>query len=241
MEPNQTISPILPSSPINTSVSILGQPKVYGAVRAIAIVKPTYNPTNGQFDNNLQVVGTAFWLKDYKILVTCEHVVRGLLSGPLEQTGLLVVGNMGKYSRAKIASIDLAHDLAILKIVDTPQDFIDQEAATGLGITDFYPQISEAVAYAGFPLGSQLINSVHSPTYAEGVVGVQLRESPLRKEIQITGAVAGGYSGAPVVLKNSDKVVGVLSNGPSPADGQGNIFMAVSWQHVKAIAELATS
>lgn len=108
-------------------------------------------------------------------------------------------------------------------------------------ITDDYPQVGKAVGYAGFPMGSQLLNSIHSPTYAEGVVAVQLREGPLRKEIQITGAVAGGYSGAPVVLKeNSSRLIGVLSSGPSAPGTQGNIFMAIS-AHVKALAELAKS
>jgi hypothetical protein len=233
---------------INTSVPGAEQPEVYKAVRAVGIVKPTYVP-QGQgfgnslqsFGNNLQVVGTAFWLQGHKVLVTCGHVVQGLLGGPLEQTGLLVVGNLGKYARAYIASLDLAHDLAVLQIADQPQQFIDSEAALGLTVAGAYPQVGQPVAYAGFPMGSQLLNSIHSPTYAEGVVAVQLRESPFRKDVQVTGAVAGGYSGAPVVKRGSSEVVGVLSSGPSAADSQGNIFMAISWEHVKAIADLAIS
>jgi len=230
------------SEATNTSVTTVGQPAVYSAVRAIGIVKPTYQQATKSFGNNLEVVGTAFWLKEYGVLVTCAHVVGDLLNGPLEQTGLLVVGNLGVYSRAQIATIDLAHDLAILRIVDEPQEQIDAQAASGLEITDNYAQVGIGVGYAGFPMGSQLLSSTHSPTYAEGVVGVQLREGSLRKEIQITGAVAGGYSGAPVVLKdNPTKLIGVLANGPSASDSQGNIFMAVSWEHVLALAKLATS
>ncbi len=227
---------------VNTSVTDTGQPQVYKAVRAVGVVRPTYQPQNKIFGNNLQVIGTAFWLKNYKVLVTCAHVVQGLLAGPLEQTGLLVVGNLGKYARAAITSFDLAHDLAILQIVEESDQFIESESNSGLEIIDDYPQVGKAVGYAGFPMGSQLLNSIHSPTYAEGVVAVQLREGPLRKEIQITGAVAGGYSGAPVVLKeNSSKLIGVLSSGPSAPGTQGNIFMAISWAHVKALAELAKS
>lgn len=227
---------------VNTSVTDTGQPQVYKAVRAVGVVRPTYQPQNKIFGNNLQVIGTAFWLKNYKVLVTCAHVVQGLLAGPLEQTGLLVVGNLGKYARAAITSFDLAHDLAILQIVEESDQFIESESNSGLEIIDDYPQVGRAVGYAGFPMGSQLLNSIHSPTYAEGVVAVQLREGPLRKEIQITGAVAGGYSGAPVVLKeNSSKLIGVLSSGPSAPGTQGNIFMAISWAHVKALAELAKS
>jgi Trypsin-like peptidase domain len=231
-----------PQEIVNTSVTGTGQPQVYKAVRAVGVVRPTYLPQNKSFGNNLQVIGTAFWLKDYKVLVTCAHVVQELLAGPLEATGLLVVGNLGKYARASIASFDLAHDLAILRIVEEPEKFVDTEAASGLAIVNSYPQVGRAVGYAGFPMGSQLLNSIHSPTYSEGVIAVQLREGPLRKEIQVTGAVAGGYSGAPVVLKDdSAKLVGVLSNGPSAPGSQGNIFMAISWEHVKAIAELAKS
>jgi len=235
--PNQN-----PQETVNTSVTDTGQPQVYKAVRAVGVVRPTYQPQNKIFGNNLQVIGTAFWLKNYKVLVTCAHVVQGLLAGPLEQTGLLVVGNLGKYARAAITSFDLAHDLAILQIVEESDQFIQSESKSGLEIIDDYPQVGKAVGYAGFPMGSQLLNSIHSPTYAEGVVAVQLREGPLRKEIQITGAVAGGYSGAPVVLKeNSSKLIGVLSSGPSAPGTQGNIFMAISWAHVKALAELAKS
>jgi hypothetical protein len=235
--PNQNLQ-----ETVNTSVTDTGQPQVYKAVRAVGVVRPNYQPQNKIFGNNLQVIGTAFWLKNYKVLVTCAHVVQGLLAGPLEQTGLLVVGNLGKYARAAITSFDLAHDLAILQIVEESDQFIESESNSGLEIIDDYPQVGKAVSYAGFPMGSQLLNSIHSPTYAEGVVAVQLREGPLRKEIQITGAVAGGYSGAPVVLKdNSLKLIGVLSSGPSAPGTQGNIFMAISWAHVKALAELAKS
>lgn len=226
---------------VSTSIPGSEQPEVYKAVRAVGIVKPTYVPQGQSFGNNLQVVGTAFWLKKYKVPVTCGHVVQNLLSGPLEQTGLLVVGNLGQYARAVVASLDPAHDLSVLQIADQPEHFIDAEAQSGLDIVDAYPQVGTPVGYAGFPMGSQLLNSIHSPTYAEGVVGVQLRESPLRKDVQITGAVAGGYSGAPVVVRGTARVLGVLSSGPSAADTQGNIFMAISWEHVRAIAELAKS
>ena len=235
--PNQN-----PQEIVNTSVTAADQPQVYKAVRAVGVVKPTYLPGNKSFGNDLKVIGTAFWLKDYKILVTCNHVVQGLLSGPLEQTGLLVVGNLGKYSRAVLSSIDFDHDLAILRIAEEEQKFIDTEAESGLEIINNYPQVGKAVEYAGFPMGSQLLNSIHSPTYAEGVVAVQLREGAVRKEIQITGAVAGGYSGAPIVLKeDGSKLIGVLSSGPSVPGAQGNIFMTISWEHVKVLAELAVS
>ncbi len=220
-------------------------PPVYKAVRAVGFVTPKFQPGSrgGLFAEKLDVRGTAFWLKDYKALVTCAHVVQNLLGAPVEVAGLLVVGNLGNYTRATISLLDFAHDLAILQLPpDVPANLLEQEAATGLELVDTYPQVASAVGYAGFPLGLQLLNSTHAPTYAEGVVGAQLRRHSLRKDIQVTGAVVGGFSGAPVVLKEEPtRIVGVLSNSPSQDAGNANIFMAISWEHVKALAELSKS
>lgn len=223
-------------------------PDVYKSVRAVGTFRPKFNPTGGGkvFADELNVFGTAFWLKDYKILVTCAHVVQNLL-GPLEVTGLLVVGNSGNYRRAVIGSIDLQHDLAVLTIVDNngvpiTGEELDKESAQGLEIVKAYPIVSTAVGYAGFPLGNQLLNQLHSPTYSEGVVGIEKCGNDSRREIQISGPVVGGFSGSPVVLKDEPfKMVGVVSNGPMPAGQGGNIFKAISFEHVEAIAKLAKS
>jgi len=216
------------------------EPLVYQAVRAVGTLRPKIQPSSGRvFADHLDVRGTAFWLKDYKILITCSHVVQNLAVAPVEIAGLLVVGNRGNYQRAMVGLVDFDHDLAVLHLPpDTQQQVIDAEAATGLEITDSYPTVSTEVAYAGFPLGEQLLNSTQAPTYAEGVVGAQLRDHGRRRDIQIAGAVIGGFSGSPVVLKSSNKVVGVLSNSPSREAGTANIFMAVAWEHVKALAEM---
>lgn len=217
-------------------------PFVYNAVRAVGILRPKFQPSQGKvFIEGLDVIATAFWLKDYKILITCAHVVQNLIGASVEVTGLLVVGNMGNYSRAVVGSMDMEHDLAVLRLADVQKEFIDQESSSGLEIVDQYPNVGEAVGYAGFPLGQQLLNSTHAPTYAEGVVGAQLRHHGIRKDIQITGAVAGGFSGSPIVLKGTKKLVSVLSNSPSQQAGSASIFMAVAWEHVKALAELSMS
>ncbi len=229
------------------SNEIVAQPNsqaVYGAVRAVGTLRPKFSPQQGRiFSDELNVIGTAFWLKEEKVLVTCAHVVQGLIGGPLELSGLLVVGNAGNYQRATVDCIDLAHDIAVLKLVDNNgqpiagQD-LDTQAETGIEITDSYMPISTQVAYVGFPLGNQLLNELHSPTYSEGVVGVEKKQNPNRKEIQISGPVVGGFSGSPVIELGSGKLIGVVSNGPSLS---GNIFMAISWEHVGAIAKLAKS
>lgn len=216
-------------------------PQVYKVVRALGILRPRFQPSEGKaFIEGLDVIATAFWLKAYKVLITCAHVVQDLLAAPVEITGLLVVGNMGDYKRAMVATIDMEHDIATLKL-DAPSDVINKEADDGLEIINYYPNVGESVGYAGFPLGKQLLNSTHAPTYSEGVIGAQLRHDGARKNIQITGAVTGGFSGSPIILKNTNKLIGVLSNSPSREAENASIFMAISWEHVRALAELSKS
>lgn len=224
-------------------------PVVYKSVMAVGTFKPKFNPNGGGnvFADELNVIGTAFWLKDYKILITCAHVIQNLL-GTLEVTGLLVVGNSGNYRCAVIGAIDLQHDLAVLTLIDNNDqpivgDELDAQSAQGLEIVNSYSPVSTGVCYAGFPLGNQLLNEIHSPTYSEGVIGIEKCSSNLRKEIQISGPVVGGFSGSPVVLKdNPIKLIGVVSNGPMIGGGQGgSIFKAISFEHVEALAMLAKS
>ncbi len=229
-------------------ISTNKEPEVYKAVRAVGTMRPKFDPKDGKlFSEELNVVGTAFWLKKHKALITCAHVVEGLFSTPIVLSGLLVVGNAGNYKRAVIEIIDGQHDLAILKLLDDKGqllqgDDLEKEASTGLEITTSYPKVSVGVAYCGFPLGNQLLDKVHSPTYVEGVVGLSKRDDIRRKNIQISGPVVGGLSGAPIVLKDSPSIlIGILSNSPSQVAGIANIFMGISWEHVKALAELANS
>lgn len=221
------------------------QPVVYRAVRSVGILRPKFDPVPQQriFAESLNVTGTAFWLKNYNILVTCAHVVQGLVNAPVEITGLLVIGNRGNYLRASVDLIDFKRDLAILSLSpETKPEVLEKETKDGLEIAETYPSVGEPVAYSGYPLGLQLLNSTQEPTYSEGVIGAQLRHQGSRKVIQITGPVAGGYSGTPVVLKNDPrKVIGVISHSPSREAGNANIFMAISWEHLKVAAELSKS
>jgi hypothetical protein len=95
--------------------TIMPNPLVYDSVRAIGTLRPKFNPGQGRiFSDELTVLGTGFWLKEEKVLITCAHVIQSLLTASLELTGLLVVGKTGNYRRAIIASADLEHDLATL-------------------------------------------------------------------------------------------------------------------------------
>lgn len=219
------------------------------AVRAVGLIKPKFDPARqGFLPPQLEVFGTAFLLKDYNTIITCEHVVRNFVNFPIEITGMLVIGKHGNYSPVSIDSVDFAHDLAILRFKNPNlsdeqfKEFLNKEFSTGLEIIDKYPDVATKVAYAGYPLGTSLLNQKHDPTYSEGVIGVKVCETNIRKEIRITGPVVGGFSGAPIVLeRNPTKVLGIVSNSPTKDTGNANIFSGISWEHIKAIAELAKS
>lgn len=223
-------------SAINSATEL---PMVYKAVWAVGILKPKFNPNGAVFANQLDVIGTAAWLKNEKVLITCAHVVQSLLGAPLELTGLLVVGQNGNYTPAKIGVIDLMHDLAVLKIDN--QEIANQQTE-GLEISETYHKVGTKIGYAGFPLGMQLLQERHAPTYNEGLIGSEIKNLGIRKEIQISGAVTGGFSGSPIIaLGEPTKIIGIVSNSPSKEAGDANIFMGISWEHIKALAAVPIS
>lgn len=136
--------------------------------------------------------------------------------------------------------MDYQHDLAILEVKFPGSEVFEKEVKTGLQIADNDPAVADPVSYAGFPFGHDLLDSKQSPTYAEGCIGKSVLHEGGCTQIQISGPVVGGYSGAPVVMKeNPDRVVAVLSNGPVDAGNTGNIFKGIHWKHVLALCKMA--
>jgi hypothetical protein len=215
----------------NKSIDVVSLMK--DSVASVGTFKPKFSPQAGKvFSDELNILGTAFWVSDKNVLVTCAHVVAEVLQSPVELAGLLVIGYKGSFYRSVVSIIDHQHDLAVLSVIDPIQ-----KTNVGLEITKSYPKVSTKVSWAGYPLGNLLLNQIHEPTYNEGVIGIEKRDENNRKVILISGTVVGGYSGSPVVLTENGKVVGVVSNGPQNA----GIFMAVSYEHLTAICNLATS
>lgn len=224
---------------------------VLKAVRAVGIIKPRFDPQHQNFiPPQLDVIGTAFLLKEYNTIITCAHVVKQFINLPVELGGVLAIGKDTNYQPVGIDSIDFIHDLAILRLRNT-QEMPEEEFESklkidfqnGLSIADNYPNVSDKVMYAGYPLGNILLNEKHEPSYSEGVVSICKRTSGFgKKEIQISGNIVGGFSGSPVVLKNTpEKIVGIVSNSPNKEAGNAGIFMIISWEHIAVLAKLANS
>jgi hypothetical protein len=231
--------------------SINRKPIILKAVRAVGIIKPKFDPQQqGFIPPQLEIVGTAFLLKDFNIIVTCAHVIQKFINLPVELGGMLVIGKEANYQPILIGNVDFVHDLALLQFRKNPQTpqlmfdaMIKTEFESGLLISENDPVVSDSVMYAGYPLGNILLNSTHDPSYSEGVISMCDRKNEFgRKEFQISGSIAGGYSGSPVTLKSDpQKIVGIVSNSPSKEAGDAGIFMAVSYKHIKALAELSKS
>ena len=217
------------------------------AVRTVGILKPKFNPLVKGFDSpKLEVNGTGFWLSSGAFM-TCAHVIDRILNQPIEIVGMLVVGGNEKpYRKATISMIDYSHDIAILNVEsnnDADAVSLQLEIKEGLEIYNQKLNVGDKIAYAGFPLGTQLLNEKHSPSYAEGVIGSEvIEEKNGPKIIQISGSVIGGYSGGPIVLKKDyKKVVSIISNSPSVEAGQASIFRGVHWKHINAFNDLFKS
>lgn len=220
-------------------------PAVCKAVKAVGIIKPKFDPSAKGFrPPELEVMGTGFWLKNEQMFVTCTHVVQHILGTPIELAGMLVVGGNGsEYKKALISILDFSRDIAVLAI-EADKKFLQQESLNGLELANRAVNIGEKVSYAGFPLGNQLLNEKHSPTYAEGIVSSEVLDGKNveTKKIQISGPIVGGYSGAPIILQEEpSKIIAIVSHSPSKEAGDANIFMGIHWNHIKGIIDLVKS
>ena len=234
-----------------TQESISTNLPILKAVRAFGIIKPKFDPQlQGFIPPQLEIMGTAFLLKDFNIIVTCAHVIGQFINLPIELGGMLVIGKETNYQPISIDNIDFVHDLAVLRFIRNTQMPVDMfnkmikdQFDDGLLLSENDPVVSNSIMYAGYPLGNILLNDKHDPSYSEGVISVCDRKNEFgRKEFQISGSIVGGYSGSPITLKSDpQKVVGIVSNSPSKEAGDAGIFMAVSYKHIKALAELSNS
>jgi len=129
---------------------------------------------------------------------------------------LIAIGSGGSFTT------DADKDLVLLKVEGKSLPFLALAPTSGL-------QVGDHVVAIGSPLGLQ-------GTVTDGIVSGFIDETPNNRLIQTNAAVSHGNSGGPL-LEVHGKVVGVISSGVSPEEGQ-NLNFAIPSDDVKRLLSM---
>jgi len=144
--------------------------------------------------------GTGFYLKDYNLIVTNEHVVSG-------SAEVVIDGRQIEKSMTSVFYTDTLHDLAFLKVPDganLPEIKLSEN-----------PKLSEGdqVMAIGHPYGLKY-------TATQGIVSNTSRLMKSLNYIQVDAAINPGNSGGPLVNKVGE-VIGVNTAKIAEGDNLG--------------------
>jgi len=148
------------------------------------------------------VLGTGFLLDTHDV-ATVDHVVDGATAITLSQNNKVV-------GTGTVIGADPSRDLALVHTSFSLEGY-------HFTISPRAPQLAEAVATLGFPLGLPL-------TVTQGVVSGSDRTIPIngidrQKLVQTDAAVNPGNSGGPLIATDTGEVVGLVDLGTSQANG----------------------
>ena len=161
--------------------------------------------------------GTSFLISGKGYLATNAHVVAGAST-------IIVQNNKGQEFNAKIAHIDIAKDLAILKIDDA--DF-KPLSSLPYNIRKTSADLGEQVFTLGFPRDEIVYN--------EGYLSAKTGYKGDTSTCQLAVSANPGNSGGPVFNRNGE-VIGILSTAQSKAEG---VVFAIKTKNVyQAIDDL---
>lgn len=162
--------------------------------------------------------GTGFLIDGKGYLVTNSHVVKN-------SKNVYIQNNKGEQFRVKVVQLDLAKDVAILKIEDAdfkPISYIPY------GIRKAKTDIAEPIYTLGFPRNDEIV-------YGEGYLSAPTGFNGDTLSCQIAVAANPGNSGGPVFNHNGE-VIGILST--KEVQAEGAVFAIQSKYIYQAIEEL---
>lgn len=162
-------------------------------------------------------VGSAFLVDGKGYLVTNAHVLKNA-------KGAIVLNNKGEEFKAIIIKIDVAKDIAILKIQD--KDYKSM-GTLPYGIRKSSTDIAEPIFTLGYPRNEIV--------YGEGYLSAKTGFNGDTLSCQIAVAANPGNSGGPVFNKNGE-VIGILSTKETKADGV--VFAIQSKYIIEAVNQL---
>jgi S1-C subfamily serine protease len=161
--------------------------------------------------------GTGFLIDSKGYLVTNAHVVSGA-------EHVAVQSGNGRDLRAKVVYVDMAKDIAILKITDKnykPVSSIPYSIKRSSG------DLAESIFTLGYPRNDIV--------YGDGYIAAKTGVDGDTLSCQITIAANKGNSGSPILNKNGE-VIGILSKKENSVEGA--VFALRSKYIIEALNEL---
>lgn len=179
------------------------------------------NEVDSKIPKNVEVTssGSAFLIDGKGYLVTNAHVLKG--------SGAVVINNKGDEFNARIINIDVASDIAILKIEDEEYKTVSN---LPYSIRKSAIDLGEEIFTLGYPR-EQIVYNMGYLSSATGNDGDT-------SSCQISLSANPGNSGGPVFNKNGE-IVGILSTKLNTADGV--VFAIKSKSIYKLVDELKES
>lgn len=149
-----------------------------------------------------KVNGTGFLIDNKGLMITNAHVVSN-------SHNIYVISNNGDQYKAIVLRLDVARDVAIIKIDD---DQFKPLASLPYGIRNDKSDLAEPIFTLGFPREDNRI------VYGEGYLSARSGPRGDTLSCQITVAANSGNSGGPVFNHNGE-VIGILSSKETDVDG----------------------
>ena len=158
-------------------------------------------------------LGSGFIVSADGKIVTNFHVIEGAHSAVAK------LANGSYFPIAGVLAADADRDLVLLQVEESGLPFLTLGSTAGL-------QVGDQVVAIGSPLGLE-------GTVSDGIVSAIRNEAQGKHWIQTTAPVSHGNSGGPL-LDMRGKVVGVISAGVDPGEGQ-NLNFAIPSDEVKLL------
>jgi len=164
-----------------------------------------------------KTVGTGFFIDAKGLMITNAHVVKN-------SRNISVFNTKGKKFNAIVVKLDVARDVAIIKIDD---DQFKPFSSLPYGISKNTSEIAEPVFTLGFPRDEVV--------YGEGYMSARTGNNGDTLSCQISIAANPGNSGGPVFNHNG-QVIGILS--AKKADVESTVFAVQSKYIYNALEDL---